>query len=1177
MAESRRYGVIPKLDIRVILLEAQHRWLRPAEVCEILRNYKKFQLSSEPPHKPTDGSLFLFDRKALRYFRKDGHNWRKKKDGKTVREAHERLKSGSIDVLHCYYAHGEDNENFQRRSYWMLEEQFEHIVLVHYREVKEGNRSSSYHSATSQRPNEMAAPSVQGNSVYAVQSHVNSLPHKSYASSPSVSSWNGTLQSSDFEEVESGEDMGNSISVESESSTAEQGCNQLLNTNTDSAIETALQHLDFARDFTTVSGDNEPSCNDFSLNRVGPGQYPFNTLKPVQQAFADDGTRSQVSSALQDSYRQGYVKREALNLQGLLAGSYSGKMAFSAPISSNLSGCSYSNIASSTTNVGVDSISNANDFNTSSWTDVLELCKSHTPNGTGVKNNPDLAPSLMGDSLKQQTDADIMTAKLRNDETVDGNQERADACLRTPSGNISLSNDQQVYQDKIPQSTLSVSQYQMPGPEFNLLNVLQGRILNSGATENAQGSIYSLPFQEMKTESEKVKLMADDDIYDISSSIQSNKQQVQESTDINDLQDLKKMDSFSRWMSSEIGADSDKALVHTDSGMYWCSLDNQNEIGEVQSLSRQVHLDSDLMAPSVSQDQLFSISDFSPDWAFSHLKTKILITGTFMGDIQDICKQKFSIMFGELEVPAETLGPGILRCYAPPYAPGIVPFYVTRSNRLACSEVREFQYRVTPLQEHTSGKHVDDNAIEETTLKLRFAKLLNCNSEKGFSFCNENDNSNSRDKFSSLINDVDEEWKEMESILNDCQFSFEKIHEKFTQKLLKDKLYLWLLSKVNDGGKGANILDERGQGAIHMAAALGYDWAMSPIVSSGVNVNFRDARGWTALHWAAYYGRERTISALIALKANPGALTDPTHEHPSGQTPADLASNNGHKGIAGYLAESSLTSHLSSLTLNESIMGTVSATLNAEKAVETVAERNAVQIDGGREDQLSMKDSLAAVRNAAQAAARIQAAFRMHSFRRRQTVEYVEDKKEITERQAISLLSKASKSGNHDDPLHAAATRIQRKFRGWKGRKEFLLTRQRIVKIQAHFRGHQVRKKYRIIWSVGIVEKAILRWRRKGTGLRGFRTDDIDESNSTVSETENDDYGFLREARKQTEAGIEKALARVQSMVQYPEARDQYRRLLAIYQESKAETGNGTQTLDENKSELGDVRISMED
>lgn len=38
------------------------------------------------------GSLFLFDRKAVRFFRKDNHNWRKKADGKTVRETHEKLK-----------------------------------------------------------------------------------------------------------------------------------------------------------------------------------------------------------------------------------------------------------------------------------------------------------------------------------------------------------------------------------------------------------------------------------------------------------------------------------------------------------------------------------------------------------------------------------------------------------------------------------------------------------------------------------------------------------------------------------------------------------------------------------------------------------------------------------------------------------------------------------------------------------------------------------------------------------------------------------------------------------------------------------------------------------------------------------------------------------------------------
>jgi hypothetical protein len=118
-------------DFSQLEVEAQNRWLRPAEICEILSNYKLFSISPEPPHRPASmaplilcellnsladcaihgsrrnslplillnchvteigGSLFLFDRKILRYFRKDGHNWRKKKDGKTVKEAHEKLK-----------------------------------------------------------------------------------------------------------------------------------------------------------------------------------------------------------------------------------------------------------------------------------------------------------------------------------------------------------------------------------------------------------------------------------------------------------------------------------------------------------------------------------------------------------------------------------------------------------------------------------------------------------------------------------------------------------------------------------------------------------------------------------------------------------------------------------------------------------------------------------------------------------------------------------------------------------------------------------------------------------------------------------------------------------------------------------------------------------------------------
>ncbi|XLU20874.1 hypothetical protein S245_056940, partial [Arachis hypogaea] len=52
----------------------------------------------------------------------------------------------------------------------------------------------------------------------------------------------------------------------------------------------------------------------------------------------------------------------------------------------------------------------------------------------------------------------------------------------------------------------------------------------------------------------------------------------------------------------------------------------------------------------------------------------------------------------------------------------------------------------------------------------------------------------------------------------------------------------------------SHVLDEGGQGVLHLAAALGYDWALQPTMISGVNVNFRIVNGWTALHWAAFCG-----------------------------------------------------------------------------------------------------------------------------------------------------------------------------------------------------------------------------------------------------------------------------------------------------------------------------------
>ncbi|XP_020246934.1 calmodulin-binding transcription activator 2-like [Asparagus officinalis] len=79
-------------DYDMLCKEARYRWLKPAEIHFVLQNHESYPISAEAPHKPPSGSVFLYNRRVLRYFRKDGHSWRKKKDGRNVGEAHERLK-----------------------------------------------------------------------------------------------------------------------------------------------------------------------------------------------------------------------------------------------------------------------------------------------------------------------------------------------------------------------------------------------------------------------------------------------------------------------------------------------------------------------------------------------------------------------------------------------------------------------------------------------------------------------------------------------------------------------------------------------------------------------------------------------------------------------------------------------------------------------------------------------------------------------------------------------------------------------------------------------------------------------------------------------------------------------------------------------------------------------------
>ncbi|KAK8579534.1 hypothetical protein V6N13_142731 [Hibiscus sabdariffa] len=937
----------PGYDIDNLFREAQSRWLKPAEVLFILQNHEKYQFEQQPPHKPTSGSLFLFNRRVLRFFRKDGHSWRKKKDGRTVGEAHERLKVGNVEALNCYYAHGEQNPTFQRRSFWMLDPAYEHIVLVHYREINEAKPSSA---STMLSPLSSSAFSPSPNSYASQNPRSNSLANDVREPYQNLSSPGSAEVSSDIVTKNNGLD--NTVEYTSPA---------------DFQVVHALKRLEEQLSLNEDSIDGDIKDSKFP-------EYGKDIVEQEQQA----DLLYEPADIFQDHlYSQSFRMENYSNSSVLLpdGGMHGG----------------HSEV------YGNDDLDGSQE--SQYWKNVFDLCK--TPSGVDSKGNP-LSSSRMRPAEQQE--------------------------------------------------------------QCGLLNFNGSNIENSSVMQHPEVGNVEIPSH-----------------------------------------------------SSAIEA------IDTKSD-YYTMLFNQEEIG-------------------IAQKQRFTIREISPDWGYSSEPTKVIIVGSFLCDPSECA---WACMFGETEVPVEIIHEGVICCKAPPHLPGKVTLCITTANRESCSEIREFEYRegVSSCTRCNLSHTGANKSVEELLLLVRFVAMLLSDSSL--------QNIESGKHFPEQLKADDESWCHIvESLLTGSMTASGTV-DWLLQELLKDKLKQWLYSRSKELGDQSGItMSKKEQGIIHMVAGLGFEWALNPILNHGVSVNFRDINGWTALHWAARFGREKMVAALIASGASAGAVTDPTSQDTSGQTAASIAASSGHKGLAGYLSEVSLTSHLSSLTVEESELSKGSAAVQAEMAVNSVSNGSLAT----SEDHLSLKDTLAAVRNAAQAAARIQNAFRTHSFRKRQQMEDAVTAASVDEYGfslgEIQNLSTMSKQAFGNARIYnSAALSIQKKFRGWKGRKDFLTLRQKVVKIQAHVRGYQVRKNYKVIcWAVGILDKVVLRWRRKGVGLRGF----LSELDSINDESE-DDEDILKVFRKQkVDATIDEAFSRVLSMVDSPDARQQYRRMLERYRQAKAE------------------------
>ncbi|OVA02553.1 IQ motif [Macleaya cordata] len=592
---------------------------------------------------------------------------------------------------------------------------------------------------------------------------------------------------------------------------------------------------------------------------------------------------------------------------------------------------------------------------------------------------------------------------------------------------------------------------------------------------------------------------------------------------------LQTQDSFEMWLDN-IMVDSPVSLVNLP---VESSISTGHESNTSMLVDHQWHC---------TQEQVFCITDVSPAWAYSTDETKVITIGYFQGAYSHIAESSLFCVFGDVCVPAERVRIGVFRCRALPRIPGFVNFYLSLDGHTPISQVLTFEYRPTPI-EWVASLNEKPN-LEEFRVQLRLDSLLfsTTNSLNILSSKLTSTSLNLAKEFSLITSSIDKDWENLNNSIEKREISLSQAQRILFELTLKCNLKEWLLERVVEGCT-SGIRDHQGQGVIHMCTILGYTWAVQLYSRLGLLLDFRDAFCWTALHWAAFYGRKEMVAVLLLEGADPSLVTDPTSEFPGGCTAADIAAKSGHDGLAAYLAEKGLTAHFRLMSLSGNISGSLQ--------LDTSYLVNSGNLS---EEQLCLKDTFAAYNTCANAASRIQAALLGKSLMlQTKAIHHTEPEIEACNRIAAMKIQHAFRRYEIRKRMKSAA-RIQHRFRTWKIQKDFLNMRWRAIKIQAAFRGHKMRKQYqKIIWSVGVLEKAILRWRQKRKGFRGLQPQ-ITEVIAVDQKEENDIHeDFFRVSHKQAIDRIERSVIRVQALFRSYRAQQEYRKMKLTYDQGKVD------------------------
>lgn len=113
-----------------------------------------------------------------------------------------------------------------------------------------------------------------------------------------------------------------------------------------------------------------------------------------------------------------------------------------------------------------------------------------------------------------------------------------------------------------------------------------------------------------------------------------------------------------------------------------------------------------------NKNDIYAISDYSPEWAYSEGGIKVLVTGPWESNVQ------YTVLFDSFPVPTTIVQSGVLRCYCPAHEVGLAALQVACDGFVISNSVI-FEYKSTHNFDGTC-----DGITNESLFKLSLYNRL---------------------------------------------------------------------------------------------------------------------------------------------------------------------------------------------------------------------------------------------------------------------------------------------------------------------------------------------------------------------------------------------------------------------------------------------------------------------